>query len=203
MRAARRRALRFSAMLAALSLAGCASLPSAPPSGPEQIVTGRFSVAAQGNGRSESGAGRFTLTTAGPSLTLDLATPLGTTLARLERNAHGVRLTAPRDDGGMTTLQGTEPEALMQDAFGWAIPVDGLADWLAGRPSPAGAAQVQRDASGNVSAIEQSGWTIEIQERFAGPSGTPRRLRATRPAAGPAPSLTLRLVLDEPGAPAQ
>jgi outer membrane lipoprotein LolB len=202
-RTARRRALQFSAMLLALAMAGCASVPSAPPSGTEQVITGRFSVSAQGNGRSDSGAGRFTLTTAGPSLTLDLSTPLGTTLARLERDAKGARLNAPRDDGAMTTLQGTDPEGLLQDAFGWAIPVDGLADWIAGRPAPGTAARVQRDTAGSVSTIEQSGWTIEIQERFAGPSGTPRRLLATRPASGPAPSLTLRLVLDEPGTPAQ
>lgn len=203
MRVARRRALRLSVAALTLAMAGCASVPSAPPSGPERVVTGRFSVSAQGNGRSDSGAGRFTLTTAGPTLTLDLSTPLGTTLARLERDARGVRLTAPRDDGAMATLQGTDPESLLQEAFGWAIPVDGLADWVAGRPAPASAAQVQRDAAGTVSTIEQSGWTIEIQERFTGPSGTPRRLLATRPASGPAPSLTLRLVLDEPGTPAQ
>jgi outer membrane lipoprotein LolB len=137
-------------------------------------------------------------------LTLDLATPLGTTLARLERDARGVRLTAPRDDGAMTTLQGTDPEALMQDAFGWAIPVDGLQHWIAGRPAPGTPAIVLTERSTNtITGIEQNGWDISIQERFAGPSGTPRRLLATRPASGPAPSLTLRLVLDEPGTPAK
>lgn len=198
-RVARRRALQFSVTALTLAMAGCASVPGAPPTGLEHSVTGRFSVSAQGNGHSDNGAGRFRLTTAGPTLTLDLSTPLGTTLARLERDAQGVRLTAPRDNGAMTTMQGLDPEALLQEAFGWAIPVDGLADWVVGRPAPASAAQVQRDAAGNVRTIEQSGWTIEIQERFAGPSGTPRRLLATRPASGPAPSLSLRLVLDEPG----
>lgn len=203
MRAVRRGVLQLCGAALALATAGCASVPAVPLQAPEDIVTGRFSVNAQGSGRSEAGSGRFTLTTTGTTLTLDLATPLGTTLARLERDARGVRLTAPRDDGGMTTLHGTDPETLMQDAFGWAIPVDGLSDWIAGRPAPGSAAQVKRDASGSVSAIEQSGWTIEIQERFAGPAGTPRRLSAKRPGTGPAPSLTLRLVLDEPGTPAQ
>ncbi len=199
--AVRRRAL-LAAALAVVGLAGCASLPAAPPGVPQQVVSGRFAVTAQANGRSESGSGRFTLTTAGPSLTLDLSTPVGTTLARLERTASGARLTAPRDDGGMTTVTGTDADAMMRDAFGWSIPVDGLADWLAGRPAPGAPAEVRRDANGNVAVIAQSGWTIEIEERFAGPSGAPRRLRATRPATGPAPALTLRLVLDE-GAAAQ
>ncbi len=199
--AARRRL--FTAITAALAgaaltaLGGCASVPGAPAGVPQQVVTGRFAVTAQANGRSDSGAGRFTLTTAGPSLTLDLSTPVGTTLARLERTARGARLTAPRDDGGMASTEGSDAEALMREAFGWSIPVDGLADWLAGRPAPGTPSEVRTDASGTVATIAQSGWTIEIEERFAGPAGSPRRLRATRPATGPAPALTLRLVLDE------
>jgi hypothetical protein len=54
-----------------------------------------------------------------------------------------------------------------------------------------------------VSTIEQSGWLIEVQERFAGASGPPRRLRITRPATSVAPALNLRLVLDEHSGPAQ
>lgn len=199
--AARRRALVAAAHAGAaiggvVLLGGCASLPSGPPGVPQQVVTGRFAVTAQADGRSDSGSGRFTLTTAGPSLTLDLSTPVGTTLARLERTGRGARLTAPRDDGGMASVEGSDAEALMRDAFGWSIPVDGLADWLAGRPAHGAPAEVRTDANGKVAAIAQSGWTIEIEERFAEPGGAPRRLRATRPASGPAPALTLRLVLD-------
>lgn len=200
---ARRRALLAATLaITGAALGGCASVPGARPAVPPQVLSGRFAVTAQANGRSDSGSGRFTLTTAGPALTLDLATPVGTTLARLERNAGGARLTAPREDGAMTTVAGADAEALLGDAFGWSIPVDGLADWLAGRPAAGTPAQVRTDADGRVSTIVQSGWTIEIEERFSGPSGAPRRLRATRPASGPAPALTLRLVLDE-GAGAQ
>jgi len=58
------------------------------------------------------------------------------------------------------------------------------------------------------SLLQQDGWTIAVQERFA--DGLPRRLQITRPAlAGtapdqpPQPALNLRLVLDEPGGAAQ
>jgi len=191
------------ALTIAAALTGCASVPPATAPASQEIVSGRFAVTAQADGRSDSGSGRFTLTTAGTALTLDLATPIGTTLARLQRDARGVRLTAPRDDGGMATFEGSDPEALLRQAFGWAIPVDGLADWIAGRAAPAAPSRVQTDATGRVSTIEQSGWLIEVQERFAGVSGPPRRLRITRPATSVAPALNLRLVLDEHSGPAQ
>lgn len=189
--------------VAALALAACTTVPTAPQRPLDEIeYDGRFAVVARSGDKSDSGSGHFTLRTSSDTLILDLATPLGTTLARLERDGRGARLTAPRDDGSMATFEGSDPEQLMQSVFGWSIPVDGLPGWIAGRPAPGEPSVVTTDPSGAVISIEQSGWTIDIEERFS-PAGAPRRLRATRPAAGAVPALTLRLVLDEPGRAAQ
>lgn len=84
---------------AAVLLGACASLP--PPLPPERSYSGRFAATATLDGRSDSQSGRFVLQTRGAELTLDLATPLGTTLARLQDGPEGARLRAPAPDGRM------------------------------------------------------------------------------------------------------
>lgn len=193
--------MRLPAWAAALAsgaaLAGCASLP---PSAGDTLHAGRFALTAAHDGRTESSTGRFTLRARGSDLTLDLATPLGTTLARIESRPAGATLTAPAADGALATWRGPDATALTQQVFGWSFPLAGMTDWIVGRPAERAAqdrALVSTDANGLVNRITQDGWTIDIQDRFDG-NGAPRRLRFERPATTGAPALTLRLVLDEP-----
>jgi outer membrane lipoprotein LolB len=193
-----RRAL---ALAAAGVLAACATLPQAPP--PERIHSGRFAVTTTLDGHSENTTGRFILAVSGPHLTLDLATPLGTTLARIQTSPAGAVLSVP-GPAGLREAHGRDAEALAEEVLGWPLPAAGIGDWIEGRPAPGRASRVQ-DADGRIDLIEQDGWTIEVAERFDG--GAPRRLVFTRPAlpargmAPPAPAITLRLVLDD-GVPA-
>lgn len=189
---------------AVVLLGACASLP--PPLPPERSYSGRFAATATLDGRSDSQSGRFVLQTRGAELTLDLATPLGTTLARLQDGPEGARLRAPAPDGRMQEVQGASAEALALQLLGWPLPLAGIRFWIEGRPMPGAAVQL-RGADG-ADLLQQDGWTIAVQERFA--DGLPRRLQITRPAlAGtapdqpPQPALNLRLVLDEPGGAAQ
>lgn len=178
--------MRCAALLVVGLLAACATVPRA-----ERVHTGRFSVLVAADGRQDSGAGRFTLAVNGADVTLDLASPLGTTLARVEVDARGARLT--RGDGdGPRELRGADAESLTWEALGWPLPVAGFADWIAGRPAPAKPVEVRTD-----DAFVQDGWTIRVLERFE--SGAPRRLQIERPELrGVAPAITLRLVLDAP-----
>ena len=183
-------------LIAALLLAACTTLP--PPAAPNTLLnttTGRFALNATGTRPDgtplrESMSGRFTLSVATDSTTLDLASPLGNTLARLQSNASGALLQVP-EDGGLRTVHNSNPEALAEDVLGFPLPLKGLPWWIQGEPAPDRPAQVQ-----DINHIEQDGWRIQIEERFER-SATPRRLTLLRPAADMSPAITLRVVVDE------
>jgi outer membrane lipoprotein LolB len=195
----RRRALlsRAAVCAASIAVAGCASLPS--PAVPDRVHAGRFSVVVALDGQRDSASGRFTLSISGARAVLDLATPLGSTLARIERGPEGVLLRI-NGAGGTEERRGTDGTALTEALLGWPLPVDGMADWVAGRPAPGSTAQT--DGVDPPRAFTQNGWRIEIAERFA--SGQPRQLLITRPAqpardfAAASPAITLRLLIDDP-----
>ncbi|GAB4464445.1 MAG: lipoprotein insertase outer membrane protein LolB [Burkholderiaceae bacterium] len=199
---ARRRALGLSGglvacvRLAALfvwgGLVACASLPPQAPA--ERVHAGRFSAIASLDDRQENLSGRFVLAIRGESLTLDLASPLGTTLARVETGPDGARFVEPGSPP--RELRGASAEALAEQALGFALPASGIADWIVGRPVARRPARTTLQ-DGRISAIDQDGWTIRVLERFAS-NDLPRRLSFERPAHDAAPAIRLQLVLDEP-----
>jgi outer membrane lipoprotein LolB len=182
-------------VLAAALIGGCASLT--PPEPPLHSYSGRFAADVSRAGVREAVSGRFTLVTFPNRTALDLASPLGNTLARVEVDPAGARLTATKPDGTLATWQGDSPDALVESALGFGLPVSGLADWIAGRAVPDRPAR-QFPEAGAAQRIEQDGWVITIDERFE-ETGTPRRLSLRRDDAASATSLGLRLVLDPPG----
>lgn len=180
--------------LCALLLGGCASL--APPAA-QRTHSGRFAASVQRGGEGESFSGRFTLMIFDAGLVLDLASPLGNTLARIEVDGSGARLTAPQADGTLATWRGDSADALAASVLGFGLPVAGLPDWIDGRAAFGRPARIDPEA-GPAQRIEQDGWVIAIDERFAD-LGTPRRLTLSRDDPGPPPAaLRLRLVLDPP-----
>lgn len=188
---------RLLPLAAAALLAACASLPQPPAA--DRVHAGRFAATTTLDGRSENSSGRFTLAVQGERLTLDLATPLGTTLARIDVDAQGALLQVP-GAGGLQQARGRDAERLAADLLGYPLPVSGIADWIEGRPSPQRPAQLLA-LDGGAQRIVQDGWTIDVADRYA--SGAVRRLAFARPAqpalgaAAPIPAITLRLVLDE------
>ncbi|HUL65675.1 MAG TPA: outer membrane lipoprotein LolB [Burkholderiaceae bacterium] len=174
-------------------LCACSTTPA--PTVERQYV-GRFSVVASLAGKRENGSGRFKLAVESNSIVLDLETPLGSTLARVEVDSRGARLTAP-SDSGPREVHGADAEALTNEALGWPLPVAGFRDWIEGRPVPTKPSTDRTTGAGK--AFEQDGWTISVLERFEQGRGAPRRLLLERPETPqPAPAISLRLVLDEP-----
>jgi outer membrane lipoprotein LolB len=176
-------------------LTACAS---GPRPAAQRYYEGRFAVtvtvtAAPGE-RTENSSGRFTLELRADGLTLDLATPLGNTLARIETTAGGARMTAAGPAGDMRQIDGANADELAERILGWPLPVDSLDDWLAGHPDPA---RPSADLPGEPDGFAQDGWTVRVLERFA-PSAAPRRLVVARAPSAAAPAVTLRLALDEP-----
>jgi outer membrane biogenesis lipoprotein LolB len=188
----------------AAAAAGCATLPAAPPA--QRTYEGRFSATARLHDRSENVSGRFSLHVHAEALTLDLVSALGNTLARFELAPGIARIRAPDSAGRMQDFTGASAEDLSQRLLGFALPAAGIAHWIEGRPAPQPPpAAVVAGPGGLVTAIEQDGWSITVDDRFNG-AGAPRRLTLTRPARpgtalqAPAPAVTLRLLLDAPSA---
>jgi outer membrane lipoprotein LolB len=148
------------ALLAAALVAACASV--APQGGPAPVdaagaavpfdVDGRLSARRAGEG----GAANFAWHHDGTRDEVDLATPLGQTLARLTGDAQGVRAQWP--DG--RTLQARDWDELTQRTVGVAIPVQGLSAWLRGYARAGSPSTVERDAQGRVALLRQDGWEI-------------------------------------------
>ncbi|MCU0765219.1 MAG: outer membrane lipoprotein LolB [Burkholderiaceae bacterium] len=185
------------ALLAAGLCAGCSTIAPVEPA--PRVRSGRFSASIAFGERRESVAGRFTLAASPSGTTLELASPLGNTLARVAASADGATLTAARADGTLATWHGDSADALAESVLGYRLPVAGLADWIDGRPTPGSVARVQ-PAHGPAQRIEQDGWVVVVDERFPA-TEAPRRLSLERDEAGPhAPTVRLRLVLDDAGA---
>jgi outer membrane lipoprotein LolB len=190
-RVAQRATGRWLVVLSVILVAGCATTPEATP---DRLYTGRFSaVAVQGDKR-ESVSGRFSVEVRGDRRRVDLATPLGTTVARIEVGPEGASSSGP----GMQDTRGPDADALAEQLLGWRLPVSGLPDWIEGRPVPTRPAVVGHEGSRLV-LIEQDGWIVQITETFSA-SGRPRLIVLERAASPQAPGVSLRLVVDDPAA---
>ncbi|MDR3416453.1 MAG: lipoprotein insertase outer membrane protein LolB [Nevskia sp.] len=56
------------------------------------------------------------------------------------------------------------PEVLMQEKFGWSMPVDGLRYWVLGLPAPGAGAALQLDDGGHILSLRQNGWQLDYAE---------------------------------------
>jgi len=125
----------------------------------------------------------------GRKLVLDLANPLGTTLARVESGPNGAML---RESNGRETFA-DDPDGLAARALGSPIPVAGLRDWLRGRVADAPRGQVSaRDEQSRATVFAQDGWDVRVTQYD---DRGPVRLQMTR--AEPGRTIDLRLVITE------
>jgi outer membrane lipoprotein LolB len=182
--------MRFSrACLAMLTcvVAACATVPASPP---DRSFAGRFVATAVSGEHRDSVSGRFYIEIRGNQQSIDLATPVGTTLARIEIEPGRARVT----DGKMQGLTGPNADELVEQALGWRLPISGLPYWLEGRADPARSSQVGRMSDG-ATEIEQDGWNIRVSETVE-VTGHPRRLQLDRDPSPGGPKLSVRLVID-------
>ncbi|MBV8062998.1 MAG: outer membrane lipoprotein LolB [Nevskia sp.] len=57
-----------------------------------------------------------------------------------------------------------DPEAFMQQQFGWSLPLRGLRYWVLGLPAPGGQVALKLDESGRILALKQAGWELAYLE---------------------------------------
>lgn len=76
-------------------------------------------------------------------------------------------------DGSVRTR---EPEAYMQQQFGWSLPLRGLRYWVLGLPAPGGETQLRLDEAGRILALKQGGWELDYSEyQDVGGLGLPKK----------------------------
>lgn len=171
-----------SALIAALAMTACASVPqgTAPVAG--EALSGRLAVRVEAHegaaARSENAA--FELRGNAQDGQLNLSTPLGSVLARARWAPGTVVLATPQGEQRFADL-----DALTQEVLGESVPVAALFDWLRGRPWP-GAASVASAAQADPG-FAQLGWWVSLA-RFDEGLVVARR--------DSAPTVTVRAKLD-------
>lgn len=172
-------------------LAACATLPP-PPANETPLAGGDASFAIGGRMSARRGdagvAGAFAWTHDRGHDAIDLATPLGQTLASLDGAAGNA--TVHLSDGRVESARTWA--ALTEKAFGVTIPVDGLAFWIRALPRPGARYGVERDAAGRVALLRQDGWEV-VYAYAADAAQTPFRVTLSYP--GPEP-IEVRIVVD-------
>ena len=187
---------RALALLACLTLAGCATPPRPaapyvapdPADFPSWIASGRMAVAAHGDG----GSGSFEWRQVGDVSTLSLAGPLG---------AGAMRVTIAGEDPSVVDGDGRalDPEQtrdFLRRRLGTDLPWGELRYWMLGVPAPGSPSNVGDEPGSSGRVIEQSGWRVDyLAYESAGGASLPTRFTAT------AEGVKLKVTVDRWGAP--
>lgn len=144
------------AAAALLLAAGCAQVELKPPATVEFDLTGR--IAARYG--SEAFTGNVNWRHAGSGDEMLISTPLGQGIARIVREGEAVELTTAEGK----SYRAPDAESLTERTLGFRLPLEGLADWVQGRPSPDAPARVERAPDGRVRSLEQRGWKVDYQQ---------------------------------------
>lgn len=159
-------------LLLLAGMPGCAVSPAQPSDANPQVyrqhlasleniksfgLQGRFGVQMEGRGYSASTNWQH----AEASDNLEIFSPIGSKLATIASDKNNVVLTTSEGK----VLSAGNVEQLTQQALGWTLPMQGLSDWVVGRPSANPASGVVEsstwDASGRLLKLKQDGWEIE------------------------------------------
>lgn len=174
--------MRAPSLAAALLLAACAQLQTAPSE--KQVFELSARLAARQGG--EAFSGNLAWRHAAGSDELLITNSLGQGIARIVRGSDGVILTTaePKE------YRGADVESISEQALGYRLPLAGLAEWVQGRPSEhLPAARIEKAADGSIKSLEQGGWKVEYLEQA---QGRPSRLRLQYPG-----GIDLRLAISE------
>jgi len=189
----RRSALRHAAIaLAALALAACATLNRPDEVAPTEVsATGPFAIAGRLSARrgSDGIAANFYWTHADGLDRIDLATPMGQVVARLEGDDTGVRVERPGGESGAYPNW----SALTNAQFGVTIPVEGLASWIRGAARPGANFSLERDVQGRPAVLRQEAWEVVYAYPDEIASARPSRVTLRYPEV---PPIEVRIVVD-------
>ena len=92
-----------------------------------------------------------------------LFSPLGGQVAQIDTTPAHVTLTT--SDG--KRYEATDAASLTRKTLGWGLPMQGLSDWVLGRPHGTTPDNARWDAMGRLVALQQDGWDIEYGQYSA------------------------------------
>ncbi|HXZ10013.1 MAG TPA: lipoprotein insertase outer membrane protein LolB [Paraburkholderia sp.] len=196
-----RRAALGLAAAALLTLAGCASIKPEGPSTSNAATAvtaqttrqyhGRFAVQyVDQNGQQRNAYGNFQWQENGDTVSLELRNPLGQTLAIITSSTSSATLELPNRQ----PLTADNVSTLMQNALGFALPVEGLRYWLQPSAAPTSRAKTETNPQDDrLKQIQQDGWTIDYVSYADAPATGVKRLNLSRDN----PPLDIKLVLDQ------
>ncbi len=177
-----------------LLLAGCASL-TPHPSPVDQVVgrgtlqgfrfSGRLAVQQPAG----SDSGKIEWSSHGEQAHVELLSPLGSTVAELDRTPQQVHLVL----SDHSEYVAPNAEQLTQSVLGYALPLEGLPWWVRGRAAPdEGAVRFVSGPDGHPELLAQGGWIVHYGAwRDVGGESLPTVLSMERD------SLTIRLHIDQ------
>jgi outer membrane lipoprotein LolB len=158
---------RAAALALALLVGACAQAPLRAPQGALDFdLAGRIAVRYGKDGFTGNLGWRHAR--AGDEVMI--STPLGQGVARLVREGDAVQLVTAEG----REFRAADAETLTERVLGFRLPLEGLSDWVQGRPSPE---------------LEARGWRVEYLERDA--FGRAKIMRLNYP------GIELRLVVNE------
>ncbi|CAG9238056.1 Outer-membrane lipoprotein LolB [Paraburkholderia caribensis] len=197
-----RRAALGLAAAAIVALSGCASVKPQGPSTSNAATAvtaqtsrayhGRFAVQyVDQNGQQRNAYGNFDWQERGDTVTLQLRNPLGQTMAIVTSSPSAATLELPNRQ----PLTADNVSTLMQNALGFALPVEGLRYWLQPSVAPTSKATTEKDPQQEtrLKEIQQDGWTIDYVAYADAPAAGVKRVNLARTE----PPLDIKLVLDQ------
>jgi len=169
--------LRLLATLIVVALGACSSLPRGREGQvltPAQLES--FQLAGRINLRVEKEAfpGRIRWSHSPSREELWFYSPVGAAVARLKQDENGALLVNAQGQ----EYRAQNVQSLAAEVLGWDLPLKGLPYWVRGLPWPgAEPADLQRDAQGRITRLEQAGWQVSyLAWSAAGSDALPAKL---------------------------
>ena len=182
--------MRWIFLFLPLWLVGCAHAPLPQPMtrplSAEQkpfVLNGRIAVKHDG----ERSSSNIRWTHHAEEDEMLLLAPFGHTVARIYSDAHEVVL-----DTADKHYTAQNAEDLTGQVLGWHLPLAGLRYWVLALPAPESKANIEHDANGQISLMQQDGWEIHYT-RYAAQTKDSLPLRISVRREG----LELQLLIDE------
>lgn len=152
---------RAAALAAIVFIAGCAQAPLQPPQGALEFqVLGRIAARYAGDGFT----GNVDWRHARNGDDMLIGTPLGQGVARIVREGDATQLTTANG----REYRAPDAETLTQQALGFRLPLEGMADWVRGQPAPGAVSGKEIYPDGKIKTLLQHDWRIEYLEYDGG-----------------------------------
>lgn len=160
------------ALLLLLSIAACSPIATKPSTNQAAVSLNQKHLASLANIQSFSLKGRIGITTNPRGFSggiawqhtiandnIDIFSPLGGKTANIVKTPSEVILTS--QDGH--SIKAQDAESLTEATMGWRLPLNGLSDWVLGKPTKSRIDDSTWDENGWLTTLKQDGWDINYE----------------------------------------